>query len=50
MEIIEYRIMHDMLTLLFVSEIRLLRFVNFPFGVSLLLILQKDGGNSNGHK
>ncbi len=44
------RWLNNLLTLLFVSEIRLLRFANFPFGVSLLLILQKDSGNSNGNK
>lgn len=38
------------LSLLFVSEIYCLRFLNFPFGVSLLLILQKCNGNVNGCK
>jgi ubiquinone/menaquinone biosynthesis C-methylase UbiE len=38
------------LSLLFVSEIYCLKFLNFPFGVSLLLILQKCNGNVNGCK
>ena len=35
------RWLNSILILLFISEIRCLQFLNFPFGVSLLLILQK---------
>jgi ubiquinone/menaquinone biosynthesis C-methylase UbiE len=40
------RQMNSLLTSLFVFEIRCLQFMNFPFGVSLLLIIQKPLGDS----
>ncbi len=39
------RLINALLTLLFVSEIRCLQFLNFPFGVSLFLVLQKSNGD-----
>ncbi|MBW2566558.1 MAG: methyltransferase domain-containing protein, partial [Deltaproteobacteria bacterium] len=40
------RWLNALLTLLYMAEIACLQFLNFPFGVSLLLILKKSNGYS----
>jgi hypothetical protein len=39
-----------LLTFVFVAEILFLQRMNFPFGVSLLFILQKSIGNPDGYQ